>query len=193
MDEDRRDLEERGDDRVAGPDGLVSPPAGLEVASGGWLPTATPARWGANYRVYTLLPKTTFSWGNVATGGRLTYELGLPLDVVAVPELVLVVRVHALGVSSARATFVLEGTSRSDDEPEVAYAWVLPLATIVVDAGATVGGSQVAAARCDVSPLVRARLHLDQPGGPARDSVTLSAELGARAPFPEKCPCPIVR
>jgi hypothetical protein len=153
-----------------------------------WLPTATPDREGAGWCVYTLLPRTTFDWANIETDGRISYELGLPLDLVATPEVMLVVRVHAASFTSNRATFVLEAVSRSDDEPSVAYTSELPLASIVIDASATAGTSRIERARCDVAPFVRARVHLHQITRSA-GSMTLSAQLVARATQSGDCRC----
>jgi hypothetical protein len=158
----------------------------------GWLPTATPVRDGPGWCVYTLLPRTTFDWGSIESEGRVTYELGLPLDLVATPELMLVVRVHAAAFTTNRATFVLESVSRSDEDPGVAFFSSLPLASVVIDASAIGGSSRIERARCDVAPFVRARLHLDQD---ARNdgSMTLSAELVARTTQSGDCRCPTAR
>jgi hypothetical protein len=158
------------------------------------LALARPVRQGPHWAVFELLPRTTFSFGAVMPGRRLSYELGLPVPVARWPECQLVLRLHdsTLAGTGARATLVCELASRCRDEPATAFVWALPLASARIDADSTIGSAMFVRLRSDVGPLVRARLHLDQASVPATPSVTLSAELLARAPAgagAQACPC----
>ncbi|MBX7077868.1 MAG: hypothetical protein K1X88_01695 [Nannocystaceae bacterium] len=162
------------------------------------LALASPARQGEHWAVFELLPKTTFSFAALLPGGRLSYELGLPVPLVRWPECMLVVRMHGgtLAGTGARATLVCELATRCQDEPATAFVWPLPLASAVVDANTAAGSALMTRLRSDVGTLARSWIHLDQASVPTTATVTLSASLLARAPadaHPEDRACPCTR
>ena len=113
MDDERDDWDEDNDPSDA------RQPDAAENPACDWLPTAVPVREGPGYRVYTLMPRTSFRWDNIDEGGQLSFDVGFPIDVVGTPDVLVVVRVHAVNGTTGVARLVLEGCSRSDEEPEL--------------------------------------------------------------------------
>lgn len=140
-----------------------------------------PERQGPGFRLFRLLPRTTFDWTNVVSGGRLTYNLCAYVPLQDVPECLVVVRIHAADMAAGQqAQLVLQLVGWSADEPEQVFVSPTPLATVAIDSTAVPGTSVTARLRSDIGQYLRAVLHLDQASTPQVASVTLSVDLLAR-------------
>lgn len=142
---------------------------------------ATPIREGRGFRVYELLPPTTFSWTNVRGSTRLEHIVSALAPVTDAPEGIAIVRIHdnSIGVD-ALATVGFELVTPTNEDPGTTFDWVLSMGDVRIDAASGEQNCLVQRLRCDAGSHVRARVSLDQARTPLASAVTLSVELVLR-------------
>jgi len=155
-----------------GDDGLEPCPAELE-----------PVRVGPGFRVYSLLPRLAFTWGNVDAAGSLEYLSPRYVSLEEVLDADLVVRVHQGGRSPAGYVDVeVQVVSFSADDPATVFVHPRSAAWLRVDANATPGTARVVRLSSDLGSHLRLRLTFVRIGVAPENALTLSVDLVTRWP-----------
>jgi hypothetical protein len=142
-----------------------------------------PDREGVGFSVYRVLPRLTFSWGNLQQGGTLEYIIPRYMRIEADGDAQLIVRIHESAESKEGGHTVVEAQtlSWSSEEPESMFISPQPAARIRIDSNALPGTCMIARLRLDLGSHLRLKVTFTCSGAPADNLLTISADLLTRS------------
>ena len=141
-----------------------------DATSESWPVEYAPVREGRGFRIYSLLPRLRFTWGNIDASGSLEYISPRYVRVEDVQDAILVVRIHE--ASAVRAGYVdieAQTVSFSDDDPTTAFVSALPAGRLRIPAEGTSGRAVLVRLASDLgsADCTPVGSLLDGPGDPA--------------------------
>lgn len=140
-----------------------------------------PERTRPGLLVYRLLPRTSFSWGNIVAKETLQFQIPRYVPIEVADEAQLVLRVHeGAGNGGGAIDVAAESVSFSCDDPETVFVATRAAATIQIPADGTSGFCVTKQLRGDLGGYIRLVLTFTRTGLAVDNSAALSADLVVR-------------
>lgn len=131
--------------------------------------------------VHNVITRRQFTFTNVTTSNNLEVPLVRAIDVTDAKAIDVVVRVHALTVSSsASITIHTRAVSLTSEEPDVDFTNTTELGTITLDTTVTAPALKVTSLSGTWGHMIRMFVRGTQPGSAVTLTATLSIDLVVR-------------